>query len=114
MADQVSDFLLKRVSAWGIKRIYGFPRHGTTRALEWAGDLMKFVQVRHKEMATFMACLHSKFAGELVVCLAFGEPGAAGTCGGGFSAYAVNAKQMTRSAKTRTSQPGESFGNNSL
>ena len=79
MADQVSDFLLKRLSAWGIKRIYGFPGdgiNGIMGALDRAGDLMKFVQVRHEEMAAFMACAHSKFTGEVGVCLATSGPGA--------------------------------------
>ncbi len=79
MADQVSDFLLKRLSAWGIKRIYGFPGdgiNGIMGALNRAGDLMKFVQVRHEEMAAFMACAHSKFTGEVGVCLATSGPGA--------------------------------------
>ncbi len=64
MGDQVSDFLLKRLSAWGIKRIYGFPGdgiNGIMGALDRAGDMIKFVQVRHEEMAAFMACAHSKF-----------------------------------------------------
>ena len=79
MADQVSDFLLKRLSAWGIKRIYGFPGdgiNGIMGALNRAGDLIKFVQVRHEEMAAFMACAHSKFTGEVGVCLATSGPGA--------------------------------------
>jgi pyruvate dehydrogenase (quinone) len=79
MGDQVSDFLLKRLSAWGIKRIYGFPGdgiNGIMGAFNRAGDLMKFVQVRHEEMAAFMACAHSKFTGEVGVCLATSGPGA--------------------------------------
>jgi len=79
MSEQVSDFLLKRLSAWGIKRIYGFPGdgiNGIMGALNRAGDLMKFVQVRHEEMAAFMACAHSKFTGEVGVCLATSGPGA--------------------------------------
>jgi pyruvate dehydrogenase (quinone) len=79
MGDQVSDFLLKRLSAWGINRIYGFPGdgiNGIMGALNRAGDLMKFVQVRHEEMAAFMACAHSKFTREVGVCLATSGPGA--------------------------------------
>jgi pyruvate dehydrogenase (quinone) len=79
MGDQVSDFLLKRLSAWGIKRIYGFPGdgiNGIMGALNRAGDLFKFVQVRHEEMAAFMACAHSKFTGQVGVCLATSGPGA--------------------------------------
>jgi pyruvate dehydrogenase (quinone) len=79
MSDQVSDFLLKRLSAWGINRIYGFPGdgiNGIMGALNRAGDMMKFVQVRHEEMAAFMACAHSKFTGQVGVCLATSGPGA--------------------------------------
>ncbi len=79
MSDQVSDYLLKRLSEWGIKRIYGFPGdgiNGIMGALNRAGDLFKFVQVRHEEMAAFMACAHSKFTGEVGVCLATSGPGA--------------------------------------
>jgi pyruvate dehydrogenase (quinone) len=79
MGDQVSDFLLKRLKAWGIKRIYGFPGdgiNGIMGALNRAGDMIKFVQVRHEEMAAFMACAHSKFTGEVGVCLATSGPGA--------------------------------------
>ena len=37
---------------------------------------LKFVQVRHEEMAAFMACAHAKFTGEVGVCLATSGPGA--------------------------------------
>jgi pyruvate dehydrogenase (quinone) len=35
-----------------------------------------FIQVRHEEMAAFMACAHAKFTGEAGVCLATSGPGA--------------------------------------
>ena len=79
MKDKVSDFLLKRLSEWGIKRIYGFPGdgiNGIVGAFDRAGDLIDFVQVRHEEMAAFMACAHAKFTGEVGVCLATSGPGA--------------------------------------
>ena len=75
----VSDFLLQRLSQWGIRRIYGFPGdgiNGVMGALNRAGDLLQFVQVRHEEMAAFMACAHAKFTGEVGVCLATSGPGA--------------------------------------
>src|ERR1700760_1491045 len=79
MKDKVSDFLLKRLSEWGVKRIYGFPGdgiNGIVGAFGRAGDLIDFVQVRHEEMAAFMACAHAKFTGEVGVCLATSGPGA--------------------------------------
>ncbi|MDQ4146777.1 MAG: thiamine pyrophosphate-requiring protein [Pseudomonadota bacterium] len=79
MNQLVSDFLLKRLSEWGIKRIYGYPGdgiNGILGALNRAGDRFEFIQVRHEEMAAFMACAHAKFTGELGVCLATSGPGA--------------------------------------
>jgi pyruvate dehydrogenase (quinone) len=75
----VSDFMLERLSAWGAGRIYGYPGdgiNGIMGALDRAGDAFEFVQVRHEEMAAFMACAHAKFTGDLGVCLATSGPGA--------------------------------------
>jgi pyruvate dehydrogenase (quinone) len=79
MAEKVSDFLLKRLSAWGVKRIFGYPGDGILGimgALERHPDLFHFVQVRHEEMAAFMASGHAKYTGELGVCMATSGPGA--------------------------------------
>jgi pyruvate dehydrogenase (quinone) len=72
----VGDFLLRRLSEWGIKRIFGYPGDGIIGALGRTGDAFDFVQVRHEEMAAFMACAHAKFTGEVGVCLATSGPGA--------------------------------------
>jgi pyruvate dehydrogenase (quinone) len=75
----VSDYLIDRLSAWGVHRIYGYPGdgiNGILAALDSASDRMDFVQVRHEEMAAFMACAHAKFTGEVGVCLATSGPGA--------------------------------------
>jgi pyruvate dehydrogenase (quinone) len=75
----VSDFILKRLSSWKIKRVFGYPGdgiNGIMGALERAGDAFDFIQVRHEEMAAFMACAHAKFTGEVGVCMATSGPGA--------------------------------------
>jgi pyruvate dehydrogenase (quinone) len=79
MADTVGDFLVARLGEWDIRRIYGFPGdgiNGILGALNRAGDAIEFIQVRHEEMAAFMACGHAKFSGEVGVCLATSGPGA--------------------------------------
>jgi pyruvate dehydrogenase (quinone) len=79
MAPTVGDFLLERLKAWGIHRIYGYPGdgiNGIMGALNRADGDPEFIQVRHEEMAAFMACAHAKFTGELGVCLATSGPGA--------------------------------------
>jgi pyruvate dehydrogenase (quinone) len=75
----VGDYLIQRLSSWGVSRIYGYPGdgiNGIIGALERAQDRMRFIQVRHEEMAAFMACAHAKFTGEVGVCLATSGPGA--------------------------------------
>jgi pyruvate dehydrogenase (quinone) len=79
MSQQVSDFLISRMGEWGISRIYGFPGdgiNGLMGALNRAKGKMEFIQVRHEEMAAFMACGHAKFTGEVGVCMATSGPGA--------------------------------------
>ena len=79
MAQLVSDFLLKRLSEWGITRVFGFPGdgiNGIIGAFGRAGGMIDFVQARHEENAAFMACAHAKFTGEVGVCMATSGPGA--------------------------------------
>jgi pyruvate dehydrogenase (quinone) len=79
MAETVADFMLSRLSQWGVKRIYGYPGdgiNGILAALDRALDRFQFVQVRHEEESAFMATAHAKFTGEVGVCLATSGPGA--------------------------------------
>ncbi len=79
MSKTVGDFLIERLGEWGIKRIFGFPGdgiNGLMGSLNRLQDKMDFVQVRHEENAAFMACAHSKFTGEVGVCMATSGPGA--------------------------------------
>jgi pyruvate dehydrogenase (quinone) len=79
MNGTVSDFLIQRLLQWGITRIYGYPGdgiNGIMGAIGRAESRLEFIQVRHEEMAAFMACGHAKFTGHLGVCLATSGPGA--------------------------------------
>jgi pyruvate dehydrogenase (quinone) len=79
MSQTVGDFLVERLQAWGVRRIYGYPGdgiNGVLGALRRAEGKIDFIQVRHEEMAAFMASAHAKFTGELGVCLSTGGPGA--------------------------------------
>ena len=52
MAQNVSDFLLERLSGWGVRQVYGYPGdgiNGIMGALERRDD-PRFVQARHEEM----------------------------------------------------------------
>jgi len=79
MGTTVGDFLIARLAEWGVTRVYGYPGdgiNGLLGALDRAQDKVRFVQVRHEEMAAFMACAHAKFTGQVGVCLATSGPGA--------------------------------------
>jgi pyruvate dehydrogenase (quinone) len=75
----VADFFVARLHAWGVRRIFGYPGdgiNGVLGALNRAKGAIEFIQVRHEEMAAFMASAYAKFSGELGVCLSTGGPGA--------------------------------------
>ncbi|MEU2926037.1 thiamine pyrophosphate-requiring protein [Streptomyces sp. NPDC007251] len=76
---QVADFVLQRLTEWGVKRVYGYPGdgiNGLLGAFDRAQGEPEFIQTRHEEMAAFMACAHAKFTGEVGCCTATSGPGA--------------------------------------
>jgi pyruvate dehydrogenase (quinone) len=79
MGMTAGDYLCERLIEWGVDTIYGFPGdgiNGILGALRRAEDRLRFIQTRHEEMASFMACGHAKFTGQVGVCLATSGPGA--------------------------------------
>jgi len=79
MSKTVGDFVVERLHEWGVRRIFGYPGdgiNGVIGALARAKGKIEFIQVRHEEMAAFMAAAYAKFTGELGVCLSTGGPGA--------------------------------------
>lgn len=79
MKPTVSDHLLQRLHAWGVRRVFGYPGDGINGLVgafgRRDGDI-EFVQARHEELAAFMATAHAKFTGEVGVCMATSGPGA--------------------------------------
>ena len=65
MSKKTSDFFVERLQAWGVTRIYGYPGDGINGVLgaiqraNKAGAGIEFIQVRHEEMAAFMAAGHA-------------------------------------------------------
>jgi pyruvate dehydrogenase (quinone) len=67
------------LQAWGVRRVYGYPRDGIgglISALARMDGAIDFAQARHEEMAGLMACGEAKFTGEVGVCIATSGPGA--------------------------------------
>lgn len=79
MAETVADFIVNRLSEWGVKRCFGYSGDGINAvmgSLRRAPDSPEFIQVRHEESASFMACAHAKFTGQVGVCVSTAGPGA--------------------------------------
>ena len=79
MGKTAGDYFCERLIEWGVDTIYGFPGdgiNGILGAMRRHEDRLRFIQTRHEEMASFMACGHAKFTGEVGVCLATSGPGA--------------------------------------
>ncbi len=74
-----AQFILNRLTEWGITRVYGYPGdgiNGLMGAFHQVGDRLEFIQTRHEEIASFAATAHAKFTGEVGVCMATSGPGA--------------------------------------
>ena len=79
MAQTVGDFFWQRLHQWGVRTVFGYPGdgiNGLIGALARTNGQFEFVQVRHEEMAAFMASAYAKFTGEVGVCMATSGPGA--------------------------------------
>jgi pyruvate dehydrogenase (quinone) len=77
-ADTVSTFILRRLRAWGVTRVFAYPGDGSNGLDLAFADVpgLEFVQTRHEEIAAFAATAHAKLTGDVGVCLATSGPGA--------------------------------------
>jgi pyruvate dehydrogenase (quinone) len=78
MSQNTAQFMLDRLSQWGVKKIYGYPGDGINGLLGAFHQVtaVQFTQVRHEEIASFAATAHAKLTGEVGVCMATSGPGA--------------------------------------
>src|SRR5471030_1459902 len=73
-----SDVLIETICDWGVEVVFGLPGdgiNGIMEALRKRADMIRFIQVRNEEAASFMACAYAKYTGKLGVCLATSGPG---------------------------------------
>ncbi|MEH5010644.1 MULTISPECIES: thiamine pyrophosphate-requiring protein [Enterobacteriaceae] len=115
MTKMTSDFFIESLKAWGVSRIYGYPGDGINGVLgalqraNKAGNGIEFIQVRHEEMAAFMAAGHAKFTGELGVCLSTGGPGATHLLTGLYDAKMDHAPVLAIAGQAEATARGASY-----
>ncbi|MBZ2406292.1 MAG: pyruvate oxidase [Liquorilactobacillus hordei] len=74
-----ADLLVDVLVDWGIQNVYGLPGDSidtTIDALRRQQDKIKFIQVRHEEVAALSAAAEAKYTDKIGVCLSIGGPGA--------------------------------------
>ncbi len=107
-----SDFLMHRLIEWGVTRIYGYPGdgiNGIMGAFDRIDKKIDFIQVRHEEMAAFMATAHAKFTGEVGVCMATSGPGAVHLLNGLYDAKADHVPVVAIVGQAATTALGSSY-----
>jgi pyruvate dehydrogenase (quinone) len=115
MKHLTSDWFVERLRAWGVTRIYGYSGDGINGVLgalqraDQRGQGIEFIQVRHEEMAAFMATAHAKLTGELGVCLSTGGPGATHMITGLYDAKLDHVPVLAIAGQAEVSVRGASY-----
>jgi pyruvate dehydrogenase (quinone) len=79
MAETTCDVLVERLLEWDVDTVFGLPGDGINgffESLRKARDRIRFIHVRHEEVAALAACGYAKFTGRLGVCVSTAGPGA--------------------------------------
>src|SRR5919205_326804 len=80
MGRTAADILIDSlVDDWGVRHIFGLPGdgiNGLMEALRRRRDDIRYIHVRHEEVAAMAAVGYAKFTGRLGVCFATAGPGA--------------------------------------
>jgi pyruvate dehydrogenase (quinone) len=111
MATLVSDAVVARLRAWGVRTIFGYSGDGLgglLAAVQRAGA-PEFIQARHEESASFMATAHTKYTGELGVCATTQGPGAVHLLGGLYDAKLDHTPVLAIIGRHPSSAPSSAY-----
>ncbi len=73
----VSDVLVEQIAEWGVRYVFGVPGTSTLGVLDAIrkNSKVQYLQVRHEEVAAFMASAYGKLTGNVAACLTVSGPG---------------------------------------
>ncbi|MET8009995.1 thiamine pyrophosphate-requiring protein [Streptomyces sp. NPDC005271] len=112
MTMTVADYVLARLSEWGVGDVYGYPGDGINGLLAAWGrseNEPRFIQARHEEMAALEAVGYAKFSGRLGVCAATSGPGAIHLLNGLYDAKLDHVPVVALVGQTHRSAMGGSY-----
>jgi pyruvate dehydrogenase (quinone) len=108
----VADYLLERLRAWDVSKVFAYPGDGINGILAaWgrADNDPMFIQARHEEMAAFEAVGYAKFTGTFGVCMATSGPGAIHLLNGLYDAKLDHVPVVAIVGQTSRSAMGGSY-----
>jgi pyruvate dehydrogenase (quinone) len=108
----VADYLLERLRAWDVTKVFAYPGDGINGILAaWgrADNDPMFIQARHEEMAAFEAVGYAKFTGKFGVCMATSGPGAIHLLNGLYDAKLDHVPVVAIVGQTSRSAMGGSY-----
>ena len=108
----VGDYLLERLRAWGVEKVFAYPGDGINGLLAaWvrAKNEPAFIQSRHEEMSAFQAVGYAKFTGRVGVCAATSGPGGIHLLNGLYDAKLDHVPVVAIVGQTNRSAMGGSY-----
>lgn len=106
---RAGEVMVDLFSEWGIDHIYGLPGDSINNLIESlrkAKDDIRFVQVRHEEVAALAASAYAKLTGKLGVCLSIAGPGAVHLLNGLYDAKEDRAPVLVLAGQVPTDKLG--------
>lgn len=110
--EQTVDLIVRRLTDWGVQRIYGYAGDGNNPllgALRRAGNSPEFIQAKHEEGAAFMATGEAKYTGGVGVLTVTQGPGAIHVLNGLYDARLDSAAVVALVAQQHTSVLGSGY-----
>ncbi|ARJ50142.1 pyruvate oxidase [Staphylococcus lutrae] len=101
--------LIKALQAWEIDHVYGIPGDSidaVVDGLKAVEDKIRFIHVRHEEVASLAAAAYTKLTGKIGVALAIGGPGAIHLLNGMYDAKMDNVPQLILSGQADSHKLG--------
>jgi len=112
MTQTVADYLLERLRAWEVEKVFAYPGdgiNGILAAFGRADNKPAFIQSRHEEMSAFEAVGYAKFSGRVGVCMATSGGGAIHLLNGLYDALLDHVPVVAIVGQTNRSAMGGSY-----
>jgi pyruvate oxidase len=73
----VSEVLVNQIAEWGVRYVFGVPGTSTLGVVDAVrkNGKVSYIQVRHEQVAAFMASAYGKLTGHVAACLSVSGPG---------------------------------------